>query len=323
MEHSVSVIIPNYNGKNLLEEYLPSVLAALKHTKADYEIIVSDDASTDDSVKFIRENYPEIIIVESKINQGFSHTINSGIKIARKHLALLLNSDVKLKEDYFEPQWKYFEKPDTFGVMGSIWSEDARPDEPFGRGKRLMDAAKYPVWKGGQLRSTINYSLKERKGRDILTLFLSGANALVDRKKLIELQGMDPRYSPFYMEDVDLSVRAWRKGWKCYYEPDAMCYHKLSETISTHNSKKKVSYISKRNKFIFHDTHLEGGKRLLWNIENAFNLLVRWLAMDFSYYKSYFEYKKIKKVSTSYPRMLESVTEEILEASKNTPLELF
>lgn len=314
MDRSISVIIPNYNGKHLLEEYLPSVLAALKYSKADYEVIISDDASTDDSVEFIRENYPDIKIVRSEINQGFSHTINSGINIAKKSLVLLLNSDVKLKEDYFESQWKYFEKPDTFGVMGSIWTED---------GKRLMDAAKYPVWKGGQLRTTVNYRVKEKNDRGSYTLFVSGANALVDREKLMELQGMDPRYSPFYMEDVDLSVRAWRKGWKCYYEPKAICYHKLSETISTHNSKKKVSYISKRNKFIFHDTHLQGGKRLLWNIENAINLMTRWLVVDLAYYKSYFEYKKIKKASTSYPKMLESVTEEILEASKNTPLELF
>ena len=177
MNYSVSVVIPNYNGKYLLQENLPSIIAALTKANTDHEIIISDDASTDDSISFIKENYPQIKTIRSEINHGFSHTVNQGLTLATKTLVLLLNSDIKLKEDYFSSQWKYFEKPDTFGVMGSIWSED---------GKHLMDAAKYPVWKGGQLRTTINYQ-PEEKSHNYLTLFLSGANALVDRKKLSAL----------------------------------------------------------------------------------------------------------------------------------------
>lgn len=314
MQYSISVVIPNYNGKHLLEQYLPSVLAALKQANTDYEIIISDDASVDDSVRFINDNYPEIKIISSEINRGFSHTINSGMQIAEKTLVLLLNSDIKLKENYFQDQWKYFQDPATFGVMGSIWSED---------GKRLMDAAKYPVWKGGQLRTTINCKPKNKSTSPCFTLFLSGANALVDRKKLIKLQGMDVRYSPYYMEDVDLSVRAWRMGWKCYYEPEAVCYHKLSETIANHNSKKQVNYISKRNKFILHDTHLEGGTRLLWNIENILNLLLRWMVLDLSYYKSFLAYKNIPANKNIFPVSLKKVTNDILAANKDTEKELF
>lgn len=314
MSRSVSVVIPNYNGKHLLEEYLPSVLAALKLSSIDSEIIVSDDGSTDDSVKFLSDTYPKIKITRSESNMGFSHAVNNGIELAEKELVFLLNSDVKLKEDYFESQWKYCDKPDTFGVMGSIWTED---------GKRLMDAAKYPIWKGGQLKTTVNYKLKHKSSEPCLTLFLSGANALVNREKLLKLQGMDERYSPYYMEDVDLSVRAWRMGWKCYYEPDAICYHKLSETIANHNTQKKVKHISKRNKFIFHDTHLEGVKRLLWNIENIVNLSFRWIMLDLAYYRAYSAYTQIAKTKNTFPVSLKNITDQILEASKRSEKELF
>jgi GT2 family glycosyltransferase len=312
---SVSVVIPNYNGKHLLEENLPSIITALTSTNAEYQIIVSDDASKDGSLQYINESYPQIKTIRSEINYGFSHTVNQGLTLATKTLVLLLNSDIKLKEDYFSSQWKYFERPDTFGVMGSIWSEDR---------KHLMDAAKYPIWKGGQLRTTINYQ-PEEKTKDCLTLFLSGANALVDREKLMALHGMDEQYSPYYMEDVDLSVRAWRSGWKCYYEKEAICYHKLSETISKHSPKKHVNHISKRNKFIFHHTHLSGPKRLLWNAENIVNILFRWLLLDRGYYKSYFEYKKLVsgRETKKYPKTLEEITQEIIDSDKSSGKKLF
>ncbi len=317
MSYSVSVVIPNYNGKFLLEKNLPSIFAALKKSTNEFEVIVSDDASTDSSVAFLKEQYLQVKIVLSEINQGFSFTANKGVEVCRMNLVLLLNSDVSLQEDYFDSQWKYFEDPNTFGVMGSIWSED---------GKILMDAAKYPVWKGGQLKTTINYKVKADNTKVLPSLFLSGANALVDRGKLFTLKGFDTRYSPYYMEDVDLSVRAWRSGWNCYYEPKAVCYHKLSETISAHNSLEKVKFISKRNKFIFHHTHLSGIKRILWNTENTLNFLFRWLIFDTNYYKIVSEYKKIvrdKQAKTNYPKILDEITGKILQATEKLDKELF
>lgn len=303
MQHSVSVVLPNYNGRYLLEKNLPSVIKALERESIVYEIIIPDDASTDDSVEFIKQNFPTIKIITSAVNEGFSKNANKGIAAAQYALILLLNTDVRLKEDYFSQQWKYFDDPETFGVMGSIWSED---------GKTLMDAGKYPLWKGSQLKTTVNFSLEENTNGDIPTLFLSGANALIDRKKLIALQGFDERYSPFYMEDVDLSVRAWRNGWKCRYEPKSLCYHKLSESISKHSNKQKIKNISRRNKFIFHDTHLDGTRRFLWKIETLLNLLTRWVTFDTGYYRSYSEFKKLKNERKKYKRSLEEIANELL-----------
>src|SRR5436190_15076638 len=110
---SISVVIPNYNGRDLLESNLPATYTALKIANVDYEIIVSDDASTDDSVNFLKKKYPAIKIIENKTNRGFSPTINTGIFAATKDLVFALNSDVKITGDYFTPQLNYFSNKDT------------------------------------------------------------------------------------------------------------------------------------------------------------------------------------------------------------------
>ena len=135
MVKGISVIIPNYNGINLFPLTLPTVLEALKNSNRPYEIIVADDCSTDGSVEFLQQNYPEIKIVLNTMNSGFSVTTNNGVAAAIYDKVLLLNSDVKLTPDYFLHQYKYFEKTDTFGVMGRIigWAD-----------LTIQDGAKYP-----------------------------------------------------------------------------------------------------------------------------------------------------------------------------------
>ncbi len=129
---NVSIIIPNYNGASLLQQYLPFTIAAAESAGISYEIIVVDDASSDQSVSFIEDHYKDIILVKSKTNQGFSFSCNEGMKRARFELLLFLNTDVKLSPDYFNNQWRYFENEDTFGVMGRIMSMDEKKDGRYG-----------------------------------------------------------------------------------------------------------------------------------------------------------------------------------------------
>ena len=151
--NSISVVIPNYNGRALLEKNIPPLLKALHKSEKDFEIIVSDDASTDDSVAFLQQNFPAIKVISAPKNNGFSVTINKGIMAAEKDLVLALNSDVVLHEDYFIPQFKYFDAADTFGVMGWIDTEN---------GDRIQDAAKYPEWKISQVKATKNYLISTK-----------------------------------------------------------------------------------------------------------------------------------------------------------------
>ncbi|MBK6290329.1 MAG: glycosyltransferase family 2 protein [Ignavibacteria bacterium] len=273
---SISVVIPNYNGKHLLEEYLPTVVAALDSIAVDHEIIVADDASTDGSVEFIRLQYPTVRVVVNTENKGFSGNINSGFRVATKDLVLALNSDVALDINYFVDQLPLFEDPLLFGTMGSIYEADGR----------LIDAAKLPVYDGFSLNSTVNATYPIEPNVVRTTFFLSGANALMDRRKLLELGGMNEIYSPFYMEDVDLSVRAWRRGWKCLYVPTSKCTHAPSSTIAASSPSDRVRIVSRCNKMLFHLFHLEGASLLRYQIYLATNYLLRWAFGDKQWYKA-------------------------------------
>lgn len=276
MKHSISVVIPNYNGRDLLETNLPSVYAALKFSGiSDFEIIIPDDASTDNSINFIKTNYPEIILVENKINKGFAGNTNTGIKRSRKDLVLILNSDVKLTDDYFSPLLKYFDKPDTFGVTGRIIGLDF---------DKIQDAAKYPKYIFGSISSTTNYICKTRSS--LYSFFLTGANALIDRKKLIELGGFNELFNPYYGEDVDLGLRAWRLGYKCFYEHNAICRHPNSATIKK-EPPEKIKIISSRNKMYLHFIHLNGIELAFYLLKLFLKTILKVIILDFKYLKSF------------------------------------
>lgn len=246
--------MPNYNGKHLMELYIPSVLEALTFSKIDYEFIVVDDCSTDDSVNFIKEKYPSFKLIINNQNRGFSFTCNNGIKNAQKNLVFLLNSDVKLTSNYFDKQLNYFEYEDTFGVMGQIKNFD---------GKKIEDSARYPKYKGAKFKAT-KFFYSENPSDKIYTTYLSGANALVDRKKIQLLDGFDEIYSPFYFEDFDLGLRAWEMGWKLYYEHQSVCYHRVGASTSKLNKSNFVKITYYRNSFILHAIHLRGIRKLIW-----------------------------------------------------------
>ena len=266
---SISVVIPNFNGKHLLQANLPSVIAALKFTQLKYEIIVVDDASLDDSIKFISEHYSEIKLLVNGLNKGFSPTINKGIFASVHDIVLALNSDVQLSENYFVNQLKYFEDPDTFGVMGKIVDLN---------GRKVQDGAKYPHTSFKGIKTTFNYiPVTETLEMWLPSFFLSGANALMNREKLWQLGGFDELYAPYYYEDADLGIRAWRVGWKCYFEPQSICMHETSSTISKLKSE-KVKIIAERNRIILNHLHLMGAQLMFfkcWLWLRCFSKLIK------------------------------------------------
>jgi GT2 family glycosyltransferase len=274
----ISVVIPNYNGIDLLADILPYLIIALDHSKENYEIIISDDCSTDDSLHFLENNYPGIILIKNPINKGFSPTINRGIFAAQFDYVLLLNSDVKLTPHYFEPLLRYFDKEDTFGVMGRIVGWD---------NEKIQDAAKYPSFYGAKIKTSGNYyASKPQKDDWLYSMYLSGANALVDKNKLWALGGFDELFAPFYVEDFELSLRAWRLGWKCYYDHFAICRHKTSISIKSKSSKNFVNTIYYRNKMFLHAIHLTGAQLLAWYLQLIPEILIRVCTLRFYYLKS-------------------------------------
>jgi GT2 family glycosyltransferase len=291
----VSVVIPNYNGLDLFPKTIPPLLEALNHISVPSEIIVADDASTDDSVIFLQNHYPQIRIIRITQNGGFSKTINKGISAARYQLILLLNSDIILTPTYLTYQFKYFSDKRTFGVQGRIvgWNDDF-----------IQDAARYPAFHGCKLKTSVQYLTEPMDDKPLFTLYLSGACALVDRDKLRDLGGFNEIFSPFYAEDLELSMRAWRRGWYCYYEHNAICRHRTSSTIQSKEKKKYVEKIYYRNKMYFHGIHLPLPCLVVFIIQTVLEALFRALMFRFTLLQAFHQFIRNSKLWWHARRML-------------------
>ena len=133
-------------------------------------------------------------------------------------------------------------------------------------GNKIEDAARLPYFKGSKFKANKFYYVNEQDN-GTFTCYLSGANALIKKEKLLMLNGFDEIFSPFYFEDFDLGLRAWRLGWKLYYEHDAICYHQISSSTNKLNKSNFVQITYNRNSFILQSIHLQGLKRITWHIQ--------------------------------------------------------
>lgn len=254
----LSVAIPTYQGLERLRHNLPAARAALERTGLSWEIVVSDDASHDGSPAVLEREFPWVRVLAGQDNLGFAGNVNRALRATTGRLVLALNDDVVLEPEYFVSQIARFKDPQLFAVMGAILDPDGR----------LIDAAKFPArpgpgWCRG-LRTTLNFvGMTDSESRALPTLFASGANALMDRAKLEELGFFLELYSPYYMEDADLGVRAWRRGWTSLFDPSAKCRHEVSSTIRTFN-RVNVRVISRRNRWLFNAIHLPVSGLVAW-----------------------------------------------------------
>lgn len=276
-KRSVSVVIPNYNGKHLLERNLETVIDALKESACPFEIILVDDHSSDDSCLYIEQNFPSIKLLRNNINAGFSVACNNGIFAAKNELILLLNTDIQLPLDFINGQLKYFEHPDTFGVMSKI----------IGVKGDVQDTARYLTRSGFKIKTNKFFHVSDDNFW-CPTAYLSGANALIDANKLKSIGGFNEIFSPFYCEDFELGLRAWRLGWKCYYQQQCYCIHDHSSTTKNYRSKNWVKAIFFRNRLIVHAIHLNFSERNLWLLQVILtDLAVLWIGLKFYFYKSF------------------------------------
>ena len=249
MTGSVSIIIPNFNGERLLTRNLPSVCRYAGESELETEIIVVDDASTDDSVRTLAENFGQVRTIVHETNQGFSAAVHSGVRAARFELLLLLNSDVALVEDIISPLAGYFDEPDTFSVSPLIVNEHEDIDRHAWnlrhiRGGRL----KLMDWKIGEAR-------KRRSGGRLPTCYASGGSMMVRKRMFDTLGGFHPLFRPFYGEDFDLGLRAWARGWPSFFEPGVRVIHQESGSISQTKDSAYVKAIQRRNRYLLEWVH--------------------------------------------------------------------
>lgn len=233
----ISAVIPNWNGKELLQRNLPFLFEALNYHGGDYEIIVVDDASTDGSPQFITNTYPIVKLVTLKRRHGFSGAVNSGVMQATYDMLLLLNSDIRVPKDFLSPLLSYLHDEKTFAVANKAMADE----------NTVLTRPHYMEFRYGFMREV--YMAKENEPS--YAFGASGGHALFDKKKFLQLGGFDEIYSPFYYEDADLSYRAWKRGYRVYYEPNSIVYHEHQATIGRSFSKRYIAFIFNRNRFIF------------------------------------------------------------------------
>lgn len=232
MKLSISIVIPTFNGIDLLQTYLPSVI---KHSHGA-DVIVVDDASTDDSVAWLRKNYPTVQVISLKENKGFATAVNTGFKHAKTDLVLLLNNDVKLyKNTILTLAQNFLDKPDLFGV-------GATEKLPSGK-KRGKSCGSF------QRGFLIHQSASVKNSGPSLWLF--AASAMFDRHKWLKLAGMDHLYRPAYWEDIDIGYRAWKAGFTCWFDHQAIVYHQAESTMNRELKWKKQIIVFK-NQCLFY-----------------------------------------------------------------------
>jgi len=255
----VSIIIPNWNGADLLRSYLPSVVLAGQRYPADVELIVVDDASTDSSVSLVAEVFTGVKLVRHEHNQGFGKTCWSGAQTAQNPILILLNSDVKVETDFIAPLADALIDPDVFAASPLILDD---------QGNLNNVTISIPYFKRGKIRykSAPLQQLQtptESLPNPWCTLFPIGAAFAVKRDRFLELKGFDDLFNPFYYEDTDLGFRAWRRGWRCIVIPESRVTHFEKGTIAHSFKHISVSIIRKRNRLFYLWKNLTS-PRLLW-----------------------------------------------------------
>lgn len=233
-KQTVSIVIPNWNGVELLKKNLPWVLKCAPNS----EILVVDDGSTDGSVQYLASLFPRITVIRSQNRRGFASTVNTGVERAHGDIIVLLNTDVRPEPNVLDPIGVHFTDPNTFAVGFLDKSEEHGVVVLRGRGEAH--------WERGYLV----HSRGEARGND--TAWVSGGSGAFQKSIWMKLGGMDSLYNPFYWEDIDLSYRALKAGYRIAFEPRCVVNHFHEEgKIKTEFSQFQIQTVAYRNQYIF------------------------------------------------------------------------
>lgn len=223
--------MPNLNGEKLLEKNLPVLLNAKQNTENNIsEIIIVDDGSWDNSVKLLTDKFPEIKLIKHTKNRGFSAAVNTGVRMAKGDLILLINTDVIPSNNFLEPVFKHFENDQVFAVSlhedGFAW-------------------AKGSFWGG-----YIQLAMGQEDNSPHKSFYVSGGSGVFRKSIWKLLNGMDEKLlSPFYWEDIDICYRAEKRGYLNLWEPEGRVVHNHESTISKF-PKSYVMRVKERNQLL-------------------------------------------------------------------------
>ena len=249
---AASLVIPNWNGQDLLERFLPSWMAAVANHPGS-EVIVVDNGSTDGSAEWIRTNYPDVRLLALPRNLGFGGGSNAGFRAAKNDVVVLLNSDMRVEPDFLAPLLDGFTDERVFAVSCQIFLGDPTK-------RREETGLTGGWWQDGGLR------VGHREDPEVDCLFPcfygGGGSCAFDRRKFFELGGFDELLAPFYLEDTDLGFLAWKRGWKVLYQPASIVHHEHRGTIGRRYGPDYIQSILHKNFILFCWKNIHGWSRL-------------------------------------------------------------
>ena len=231
----ISVIIPVYKNYEMF-------FRNLKNNKkyfADCEVVVMNDFPQEKIANKVKQIIPEAITIDNEINLGFGSNVNTGVKKASGEFILLLNSDVILKDDSFKKSLEEFKKDrNIFATSFAQYESDGK-----------LVGANRGYFKDGLIYH--DRQLISDNRQPITNFWAEGGSSILRKDLFLKLHGFDPLYDPFYWEDIDLSYRAWKSGYKIYYFPQVKVQHFHESTIGKFFQKSSILKTAYRNQFIF------------------------------------------------------------------------
>ena len=238
-----AVVILNWNGKSLLKQFLPSVI---KYSQKA-EIYVIDNASTDDSVDFLKEHFPEVKLVQLDKNYGYAGGYNRGLKQIDADIYALVNSDVEVTQNWLLPVVKRFEnEPDTVVIQPKIKDyKNKKMFEYAGAAGGFLDFFGYPYCDG-----RIMFEVEEDQGQYEISkdiFWASGACFFIRKDTFDKHKGFDESFFA-HQEEIDLCWRIKHTGKRIKYEPASVVYHLGGASLNAQNPFK--TYLNFRNNLI-------------------------------------------------------------------------
>ena len=239
----VAVVILNYNGAAMLERFLPSVV---KYSSGA-EVVVADNASTDDSVAVVTDGFPSVRLIKLDMNYGFADGYNKALEQVDAEYYVLLNSDVEVTDGWLEPLLSFMERtPDAVACQPKILAYNSKAHfEYAGAAGGFIDRYGYPYCRG-----RLFDAVEEDKGQydDVCRVFwATGAAMLVRSDAFRNAGGLDGRFFA-HMEEIDLCWRMLARGGVIYAVPQSRVYHVGGATLNKSNPRK--TFLNFRNNLL-------------------------------------------------------------------------
>lgn len=288
----IIVAILNFNGKNWLEQFLPTVVAK----SPEAEIVVIDNASTDDSIQFLEANFPKTKIVHNQKNYGFAGGYNEGLKELEANYFILLNSDVEVTDNWIMPIINLLESSnDIVAAQPKILAyHDKTKFEHAGAAGGMMDKFGYPFCRGRIFNHTESDLGQFNDTKEVF--WATGACLFIKTSTFKEQKGFDASYFA-HMEEIDLCWRIKNTGKKIYYCSESTVYHVGGGTLN-YMSPFKTYLNFKNSLFTLHKNYngfllsvllirfiLDGVAGIKFLFEGEFKNILSVIKAHFHYYK--------------------------------------